>query len=103
MVNHGMPRRYLAEFIGTFGIVFAPVALSATGKLSGGDGGLLAAALVSGLAVLAMIYALGHISAAHFNPAVTLGFAVAGRFPWRYVVPYWIAEFAGAGTAAALS
>ena len=104
-MNHdgGMPRRYLAEFIGTFGIVFAPVALSATGRLPGGDGGLLAAALVSGLAVLAMIYALGHISAAHFNPAVTLGFAVAGRFPWRYVLPYVLAEFSGGVAAAALS
>jgi len=98
-----MPRRCLAEFVGTFGIVFAPVALSATGTFSGGDNGLLAAALVSGLSVLAMIYALGHISAAHFNPAVTLGFAVAGRFPWRWVVPYWIAEFAGGIVAAALS
>ena len=76
-MNHGMMRRYIAEFVGTFGIVFAPVALSATGRFHGGDGGLMAAAWVSGLAVLAMIYALGHISAAHFNPAVTLGFAVA--------------------------
>lgn len=98
-----MPRRCLAEFIGTFGIVFAPVALSATGKFSGGDGSLLAAALVSGLAVLAMICALGHLSAAHFNPAVTLGFAAAGRFPWRCVVPYWVAQFAGGIAAAALS
>ena len=63
----------------------------------------MAAAWVSGLAVLAMIYALGHISAAHFNPAVTLGFAVAGRFPWRYVLPYWIAEFLGGIAAAALA
>lgn len=99
-MNNGMMRRYLAEFIGTFGIVFAPVALSATGKLSGGDSSLAGAAWVSGLAVLAMIYALGPISAAHFNPAVTLGFAVANRFPWRYALPYWIAEFSG-GIAAA--
>lgn len=97
-----MMRRYIAEFVGTFGIVFAPVALSATGRFSGSDSGLMAAAWVSGLAVLAMIYALGHLSAAHFNPAVTLGFAVARRFPWRYVVPYWIAEFAGGIAAAAL-
>lgn len=97
-----MRRRYIAEFVGTFGIVFAPVALSATGKFSGGDSGLMAAAWVSGLSVLAMIYALGHISAAHFNPAVTLGFAVAGRFPWRYVLPYWVAELAGGITAAAV-
>lgn len=98
-----MARRYAAEFIGTFGIVFAPVALSATGRLDGGDGGLMAAAWVSGLAVLAMIYTLGPISAAHFNPAVTLGFAVAGRFPWRYVLPYWTAEFGGGIAAATLA
>ena len=98
-----MLRRYGAEFVGTFGIVFAPVALSATGHFAGGDSGLMAAAWVSGLVVLAMIYALGHISAAHFNPAVTLGFAVAGRFPWRYVPGYWAAEFGGAITAAALA
>ena len=102
-MNNGMLRRYIAEFVGTFAIVFAPVALSATGRLHGGDGGLMAAAWVSGLAVLAMIYALGHISAAHFNPAVTLGFAVAGRFPWRYVVPYWIAQFAGGIVAAGMA
>ena len=98
-----MARRYAAEFIGTFGIVFAPVALSATGALPRGEAGLMAAAWVSGLAVLAMIYALGHISAAHFNPAVTLGFAIAGRFPWRYVAPYAAAQFAGAIVAAGLA
>jgi len=98
-----MYRRCLAEFVGTFGIVFAPVALSATGHFSGGESSLIAAAWVSGLAVLAMVYALGHISAAHFNPAVTLGFAVAGRFPWRYVIPYWIAELSGGIVAAALA
>jgi MIP family channel proteins len=97
-----MLRRYAAECVGTFGIVFAPVALSATGHFAGGESGLMAAAWVSGLAVLAMIYALGHISAAHFNPAVTLGFAVAGRFPWRYVLPYWLAELSGGILAAAL-
>ncbi|OJU63420.1 MAG: hypothetical protein BGO01_04585 [Armatimonadetes bacterium 55-13] len=91
-------KRYLAEFIGTFGIVFPPVALSAIG----GETGLMGAAWVSGLAVLAMIYALGPISAAHFNPAVTLGFALAKRFPWKYVVPYWIAQLAGGILAAAL-
>ena len=97
-----MMRRYGAEFVGTFGIVFAPVALSATGHFRGGDAGLMAASWVSGLAVLAMIYALGHISAAHFNPAVTLGFSVAGRFPWRYVLPYWVAQLAGGVVAAGL-
>jgi len=94
-----MIKRYGAELLGTFVIVFAPVALSASGSFSGG---LMAAALVSGLAVLAMIYALGPISAAHFNPAVTLGFAVAKRFPWRFVCPYWASQFVGAILASAL-
>jgi MIP family channel proteins len=98
-----MHRRYTAEFVGTFGIVFAPVALSGSGAFPGADSGLMAAAWVSGLAVLAMIYALGHISAAHFNPAVTLGFAATRRFPWRFVAPYWIAQFLGGIAAAALA
>jgi MIP family channel proteins len=96
-----MLKRYGAEVVGTFGIVFAPVALSATGKMPGGDGSLLAAALVSGLAVLAMVYALGPISAAHFNPAVTLAFAATKRFPWKFVLPYWISQLIGAVLAAA--
>ncbi len=90
-----MKRRYAAELLGTFGIVFAPVALSATSQMANGAPGLLAAALVSGLAVLAMICALGPISA-HFNPAVTIGFASAGHFSWRYVLPYIVAQLAGA-------
>src|ERR1043165_4462124 len=102
-MNQGMARRYGAEFIGTFCIVLAPITCSATGRLRGGDSSLQASALVSGLIVLAMIYALGHISAAHFNPAVTLGFASAGRFPWRFVLPYWVAQFAGGILAAGAS
>jgi MIP family channel proteins len=97
-----MRQRYIAEFIGTFAIVFAPVALSATSTLPNSDSDLMASAWVSGLSVLAMIYALGHISAAHFNPAVTLGFAIARRFPWRYVLPYLVAEFSGGIAAAAV-
>lgn len=99
-MTSGMFRRYAAEFVGTFGIVFAPVALAGSGTLRGAATGLEAAAWVSGLAVLAMIYALGHISAAHFNPAVTVAFAAAGRFPWRYVLPYVGAQLAGGIVAA---
>ena len=101
-MTHQMMKRYIAEFIGTFTIVFAPVALSGAGHLPGADGGLLAAAIVSGLAVLAMVYALGPISAAHFNPAVTLAFAAARRFPWRFVPGYVAAELLGGIAAAAL-
>ena len=97
-----MTRRYLAEFVGTFGIVVCPAALSATGHFSGGDGGLMAAAWVSGLAVLAMIYALGPICAAHFNPAVTLAFVAAGRFPRCYALPYIAAQLLGGIAAAAV-
>lgn len=97
-----MRKRYAAELIGTFIIVFAPVALSASGKLAGGDAGLMAAALASGLSVLAAIYALGPISAAHFNPAVTIAFATARRFPWKYVAPYIACQFAGSILASGL-
>jgi len=97
-----MNKRYVAEFIGTFMIVFAPVMLSATARGTGGDGTLLSAALISGFPVLAMIYALGPISAAHFNPAVTLSFAVAKRFPWKHVAPYWVCQFLGGIAAAGL-
>jgi MIP family channel proteins len=94
-------QRLGAEVVGTFGIVFPPVALASGGAMAGGDPSLLAAAWVSGLAVLAMIFAFGPISAAHFNPAVTLGFAAAGRFPWRRVPAYWMSQFAGGILAAA--
>ncbi|MGC4043368.1 MAG: aquaporin [Armatimonas sp.] len=98
-----MKQKALGELLGTFGIVFAPVALSASGKLPGGDSSLAAAAWVSGLAVLAMIYTLGHVSGAHFNPAVTLGFAASGRFPWKQVPVYVLSQLAGAILAAALA
>lgn len=98
-----MRHRFAAELVGTFGIVFAPVALSASAHLPGGDGSLASAAWVSGLAVAAMIAALGPVSAAHFNPAVTLGLAVAGRFPWRHVPTYIAAQFAGAILASAVA
>ena len=94
-------KRYAAEFLGTFVIVFAPVALSASAH-AGGDPSLLSASLISGLAVLAMIYALGPISAAHFNPSVTLGFALARRFPWKFTPQYWACQFLGGIAAAAV-
>lgn len=91
-----MKKRYLAELIGTFFIVFAPISL-------GSESNLLNAAIASGFPVLAMIYALGPISAAHFNPAVTIGFAIAKRFPWKYVAPYWAAQLLGSALAACLA
>lgn len=91
-----MKKRYLAELVGTFFIVFAPISISA-------DSGLLIAAIASGFPVLAMIYALGGISAAHFNPAVTFAFALTKRFSWKHVVPYWLAQMTGTVLAASLA
>ncbi|PJF48367.1 MAG: hypothetical protein D6709_11365 [Chloroflexi bacterium] len=89
-------QRYLAEFIGTFFVVFGACGAVISDRASNGAVTLLGIALTPGLVVLAMVYALGPISAAHFNPAVTLGFAVARRFPWRYVPAYLLAQAAGA-------
>lgn len=91
-----MGKRYVAEFIGSFMIVFAPVWGAFAGL------GLSEMAWISGLAVMAMVYILGPVSAAHFNPAVTLGFAAAKRFPWKHVAPYILCQFAGGIAAAAL-
>lgn len=86
----------MAEFIGTFAIVFAGCgAIMISERFSGfAPSGQIP--FVFGLMVTAMIYALGHISGAHFNPAVTMGFAVARHFPWKEVVAYWIAQILGA-------
>lgn len=90
-------RAHVAEFIGTFALVFAGCGAIAVGKLpETGD------ALAFGLVIAVMIYALGHISGAHFNPAVSIGFAIGRHFPWTRVVTYCIAQLAGA-TAGALA
>jgi MIP family channel proteins len=92
-------RALLAEFVGTFGIVFAPVMLSAIGK----ETSLLSAALVSGFAVTAMIVAFGEVSGAHFNPAVTIALAVSKAFSWKHVAPYVIAQLLGGIVAAGVA
>jgi MIP family channel proteins len=94
-------RRYLAEAIGVFAIVFAAGGTTITSQLWGGQTGLVGAALASGLTVMAMIYALGHICGAHFNPAVTLAFTIARRFPVIEVPGYIGAQLLGASLAAA--
>jgi len=85
-------KRCAAEAIGTFAIVFLGCGSMAT--LSG-DAAHLAINITFGLTVAAMIYAMGHISGAHFNPAVTLGFALVKRFPSKDAASYWIAQFVG--------
>ncbi len=61
-----------------------------------------AVAVTFGLVIAVMVYGLGHISGAHFNPAVSVGFAVGRHFPWRRVLTYALAQVAGAVTGAAL-
>ena len=85
----------VAEAIGTFALVFVGCGDIAVGTLTGAG---VAAAF--GLAIMAMIYALGHVSGAHFNPAVTAAFAGGRHFPASRVLPYWGAQVGGAIVAA---
>ncbi|MGN6291989.1 MAG: aquaporin Z [Chitinophagaceae bacterium] len=94
-------RKFAAEFFGTFWLVFGGCgsALFAAGIPDLGIG-YLGVALAFGLTVLTMAYAVGHISGGHFNPAVSFGLLAAGRFPGKELVPYIIAQVAGALVAA---
>ena len=92
-------KKLIAEFIGTFALVFAGTGAIVIDEVSGGTVTHVGIALTFGLVVLAMIYTVGDISGAHLNPAVSLGFFAAGRFPLREVLPYIISQIAGALTA----
>jgi aquaporin Z len=93
---------HLAEIIGTFFLVFAGTGAITINEITHGTIGHAGIALTFGLVVLAMIQTFGDISGAHLNPAVTLGFAVAGRFRWQLVPGYLVAQCVGAGTASVL-
>ncbi len=92
-------KRYLAEFIGTFILVFAGTAAIVVNDTGGGVVSHLGVSAVFGLVVTAMIYTIGSISGAHINPAVTLGFWYARRFAGRDVLPYLLSQSVGAVTA----
>src|SRR3954470_24662227 len=98
-----MFRKLFAEFFGTFWLVFAVLG---TAKFAAGvpnvGVGWIGVAFAAGLAVLTMAYAVGGISGGHFNPAVSLGLAVAGRFAWADLIDYWIAQIVGAAVAAVI-
>ncbi len=86
----------VAESIGTFGLVFAGCGAIMIDHISGGQITHVGVGLVFGLIITTMIYATGHISGAHFNPAVTLGFVLARHFPIRRLWAYWGAQLIGA-------
>ena len=92
------PRAWLAEFVGTFSLVFigSMSAAVAFESLGGSAAGVVLAALAHGLILVAMIYAIGAVSGCHLNPAVTIGLAAIRRFPLAQVVPYIVFQLGGA-------
>jgi aquaporin Z len=98
-------KRLAAEFVGTFWLVLGGCGSAVLAANFGGDGnplgiGLLGVSLAFGLTVLTGAYALGHISGAHFNPAVSFGLWAGGRFPAKDLAPYIVAQTLGAAAAA---
>jgi MIP family channel proteins len=86
----------LAEFIGTFALVFVGAGAAVV------NAGLLGVALAHGFTLAVFVYVFGHVSGAHVNPAVTFGLALNGTIQWGRAAFYWLAQFAGAAAAAAL-
>jgi len=89
-------KKFICEFIGTYFLVFAGTGAIVINDVGGGSITHVGIAITFGLIVLAMIYTIGDISGAHLNPAVTLGFFAARRFPAREVAPYILSQCAGA-------
>lgn len=94
-------RRYLAEFIGTFTLVFCGTGAVVINEVTNGQVTHIGIAITFGLVVMAMIYAVGEVSGAHLNPAVTIAFAVNKNFEWKQTIPYLLSQLAGAIAASA--
>ncbi|WP_074406552.1 MIP/aquaporin family protein [Aquimarina megaterium] len=95
-------RKYISESIGTFSMVFCGTGAMTINEVTGGDVTHVGVAITWGLIVMAMIYAFGEISGAHFNPAVTIAFAYAKKFEWEEVPKYIIAQCIGAIVASSI-
>ena len=95
-------KKCTAEFIGTFAIVFAGCGAILSSQLTKGTVTPLEIALTFGLTVMVMVYATGHISGAHLNPAVTLAFSLTRHFPKKEILPYITAQVLGGVTASIL-
>lgn len=89
-------KKYIAELLGTFALVFCGTGAIVINQQSGGVITHMGIAITFGFIVMVMIYALGDISGAHMNPAVTVAFTMAKRFPLKQVFPYIISQLAGA-------
>ena len=89
-------KRYISEFIGTFSMIFCGTGAMTINEVTGGDVTHVGIAITWGLIVMAMIYAFGETSGAHFNPAVTIAFAYAKKFPWKDVPKYITSQVLGA-------
>ena len=94
--GEGYMKKLAAECFGTFTLVFAGTGAITINDVSGGTVSHVGIALTFGLVVLAMIYAIGDVSGAHINPAVTFGFWLARRFSGRWVLPYIVSQCLGA-------
>jgi len=95
-------KKFIAEAIGTFALVFAGTGAIIINDVTGGGVSHVGIALTFGLVVLAMIYSVGEVSGAHLNPAVTCGFWLAGRLPGGLVGPYVISQCLGAFAASGI-
>src|SRR3954453_9144515 len=96
-----MIRKFAAELIGTFWLVLGGGGSAViTANFPGVGIGIVGVAIAFGLTVLTMAYAIGHISGCHLNPAVTIGLWAGNRFHSREILPYWVAQVAGAVAAA---
>ena len=95
-------KNYIAEFIGTFAMVFCGTGAMTINEVTGGDVTHVGIGITWGLIVMAMIYAFGEISGAHFNPAVSIAFAYAKKFSWKEVPTYIFFQVLGAFAASLL-
>ena len=89
-------KKYIAESIGTFALVFCGTGAIIINQETNGTVSHVGIAITFGLIVMAMIYALGNISGAHLNPAVSIAFTIAKRFPVKQLLPYIISQITGA-------
>ncbi len=88
-------KKYIAEFIGTFILIFCGCGAMTINEVTGGDVTHVGIGVTWGFVVIAVIYALGDISGAHLNPAVSIAFAFAKKFSWVEVPKYFVAQFLG--------